>query len=180
MNDGLIEFVLRHVNDEWDRLLKEFSALPPAMFLWQPAAEVHSIGWHVRHAIEWRYALVHILICEQKNEEELTCLGWEHEPVIQRISSSQGWHEAASTKEDNVVRLKRVREVTNSDIQSLAPVRYEETVSFPWRTSRLLDEVFQDIRHSSLHRGHIREIKKAFARAHPVKADVPTSDRVSS
>lgn len=171
MNDVLIEFVLRHIDDEWNRLLKEFSPLEPEMYLWQPAPGVHSIGWHARHAIEWRYALVHVLICERPNEEHLTCLGWEHEPVIQMISSNQGWHEPGSTKEENVAYLKKVREVTNSDIKSLPPSRYWETVNFPWRTGQLLDEVFQDIRHSSLHRGHIREIKKAFGRAHPVKAD---------
>jgi hypothetical protein len=179
MNDVLIEFVLRHINDEWDRLLKEVSALSSAMFLWQPAANAHSIGWHMRHAIEWRYALVHVLICERTNEEELTCLGWEDEPVIRRISSNQGWHEPACSKDDSVARLSRVREITNHDIQALPPARYWETVNFPWRTNQLLDEVFQDTRHSSLHRGHIREIKKAFARAQAVQADAQTSDRNS-
>ncbi|MBZ5551003.1 MAG: DinB family protein [Acidobacteriia bacterium] len=180
MTDGLIDFVLQHVDDEWDRLLKEFSRLTPAQFSWQTAPGVHSIGWHVRHVIEWRYALVHVLICEQPNEEDLTCLGWENEPVVQGISSKQGWYEPASTKQEDIEYLNRVREVTKSDIQSLHPSRYWERVSFPWRTNRLLDEVFQDIRHSSLHRGQVREVRKAFARAHSVTAELETSCSILS
>jgi hypothetical protein len=164
VTDTLSAFLLHHVNDEWDRLLKEFSHFPEEEFVWQPAPGVHSIGWHVRHTIEWRYALVHVLICNHPHQEHLTCLGWENEPVIQRISSNQGWYEPASTVEEDVKYLQRVREITNQDIQALPPSCYWEKVSFPWRTNRMLDEVFQDIRHSSLHRGHIREIKKAYAR----------------
>ena len=166
MNSVLIDFAFRHIEDEWVRLLREFSRLPTAMLSWQPAVQVHSIAWHVRHAIEWRYALVHILICKQPKEEELSCLGWEDEPVIRNISSNDGWHEPVSTKEELTAFLERVRAVTNADIRGLPPERYSEWVKFPWRSNQLLDEVFQDIRHSALHRGHIREIKKACVRAH--------------
>jgi hypothetical protein len=164
MADDLIKFVLHHVNDEWDRLLKEFSRFSPDEFSWQPASSVHSIGWHVRHAIDWRYGLVHVLICGNPNQEHLTCLGWENEPVIQKISSNRGWYEPVASVQEDVAYLQRVRDITNRDIQELAPSRYWQKVSFPWRTNCVLDEIFQDIRHCSLHRGHIREIKKAFAR----------------
>jgi len=180
MSDTLAEFVLHHVNDEWDRLLREFSGFSRDEFSWQPAPGVHSIGWHVRHAIEWRYALVHVLICCHPNQEHLTCLGWENEAVIQKISSHQGWYEPASSVEEDVEYLQRVREITNTDIQALPPSCYWEKVLFPWRTNRLLDEVFQDIRHSSLHRGHIREIKKAYARRRSVDMYPETRRSISS
>ncbi len=160
MADSLVDFVIHHVDDEWDRLLKEFSGFSQDEFSWQSGPGVHSIGWHVRHVIDWRYALVHVLISGNLNNEHLTCLGWEDELLIQEISSNQGWYEPVFTIEENIEYLQRVREITNTDIQALPTSRYWEKVSFPWRTNRLLDEVFQDIRHSSLHRGHIREIKK--------------------
>ena len=59
MND-LLRFVLQHIDDEWDRLLHEFVQLTPEALAWQPDPNVHSAGWHVRHVIEWRYALVHV------------------------------------------------------------------------------------------------------------------------
>lgn len=173
MNDSLLEFVLRHTNDEWERLRKEFSCSSPDEYTWQPGSRVHSIGWHVRHAIEWRYTLVHLLICGYRKNESLSCLGWEHEPLIQSMSDNAGWYEPNSTVQRDIEFLDRVREITNADMIKLSPERYGETVSFPWRTSSLLDQIFQDVRHSALHRGHIREIKKVMRTSIAHKVNLP-------
>lgn len=158
---SILEFIHCHVNDEWDRLLQELRKLSDRDLAFQPAPGVHSIGWHIRHAIEWRYALVHVLICGNRNEEHLTCLGWEDEPLIHRLTSIRSWHEPSYKLVEDVRFAQRVREVTEKDLLSLSPARYWDTVVFPWRTNRLLDEIFQDTRHFALHRGHIRQIRKS-------------------
>jgi DinB superfamily len=160
MDNALLEFILRHTDDEWERLTKEFRCIPADEYTWQPGPRVHSIAWHVRHAIEWRYALVHVLICGYPRNESLNSLGWENEPLIQAISDNKGWYDPRSTTADDEEFLNRVREITNKDMIRLSPERYVEVISFPWRTGALLDQIFQDVRHSALHRGHIRELKK--------------------
>jgi hypothetical protein len=165
---GVLGFVLHHFNDEWVRLVKECSRFSLDEYHWQAAPDVHSIGWHVRHAIEWRYALVHVLICGSPNDEELTCLGWEKEPIIQAISVNRGWYEPRVSVEEDIEYLQRVRAVTNRDLETLPASRFWEEIRLPWRTNCILHEAFQDIRHSSLHRGHMREIKRAFDRVHGV------------
>lgn len=161
---SILDFICCHIADEWDRLLREFSGISEREFKFQPTATVHSIGWHVRHAVEWRYALVHVLICGQRNEEHLTCLGWENEPLVQGLSSIRSWHEPSYTVTEDVRFAQKVCAITKMDLLSLSPARYWDTVVFPWRTNRLLDELFQDTRHFALHRGHVREIRKAYAR----------------
>ena len=173
MNNTLLEFVLRHTSDEWERLRTESSCIPPDEYTWQPALRVHSIGWHVRHTIEWRYALVHLLICGHRRGESLSCLGWESEPLIQRISEHRGWYEPTSSAEEDIERLHRVKDITTADLIQLSPERYDEIVSFPWRTNRLIDEIFQDVRHSALHRGHVREIKHLLRRRAHHHATLP-------
>jgi len=160
----LMRFIRGHFDDEWTRLIREFSTLEHDLFTLQPAPKIHSIGWHVRHVVEWRYALVHVLICGKKNQEDLSCLGWENEPLIQSITRIHSWHEPSYTISEILQFAAVVRNITDEDLLSLPPSRYWDTVAFPWRTNRVLDEIFQDIRHSAVHRGQIREIKKTYFR----------------
>ena len=162
--EPILDFIRFHIREEWDRLAAEFSSLDNSAFVFQAMPNVHSIGWHVRHVIEWRYALVHVLICGKQNEENLTCLGWEKEPLIQAITSIRHWHEPAYTVAESLRFARSVRDTTDADLLALPVARHWDTVVFPWRTNRLLDEIFQDTRHSALHRGHIREIKKEYGR----------------
>lgn len=161
--DPLLDFVVRQIDDEWDRLISECSAIPLHEFRWRPGHRRHSIAWHVRHVAEWRYALVHVLICGKANEEQLTCLGWEHEPLIERISANSGWADPEFTVEETLAYTSKVREITNEDILALTPTIYGLEVTFPWRRTRIIDEIVQDTRHSSLHRGHVRELRRTFA-----------------
>ena len=162
--DSIREFVMRHVEDEWDRLILQVSSLSQSLMLWSPASGVHSVGWHIRHVLDWRYALVHCLVCRHKVDEPLTCLGWEKEPLIQGLSSTAGWFEPRFSIEANLRYAAHVRSITNRDIEDLDPALYWTPVKFPWRNNLLLDEIFQDVRHSALHRGQIREIRKAYLR----------------
>lgn len=158
-----IEFLKLEIEDEWDRLLKESSQFSSAEFMWQPSSRLHSIGWHVRHVVEWRYALIHIWICRQALDEALYCLGWEDEPIVQAISRNRGWHEPSFSVLQDLRMLERVRAVTRRDIATMDPQRYSESVSFPWRSNTVLAEISQDLRHSALHRGQIRQLKTMYA-----------------
>jgi len=89
MND-LLRFLLQQIDDEWDRLLHEFVQLTPEALTWQPDPNIHSAGWHVRHIIDCRYALVHVMICRHRNEEQLYCLGWESDPVMNKLAANPG------------------------------------------------------------------------------------------
>lgn len=176
--EPILEFGRFHLNDEWNRLKQEFSSLDHHVFTFQTGPVAHSIGWHVRHVAEWRYALVHVFICRNKNEERLTCLGWENEPLVQRLTSVRRWYEPCYTVAETLEFATMVRDITDADLLSLPPSRYWETVVFPWRTNRLLDEVFQDTRHSAVHRGQIREIKKTYAeRTGDFTSEVPDLNR---
>ncbi len=157
-----IEFVKQEIEDEWDRLLKDCSKFSSSEFTWQPNARFHSIGWHIRHVIEWRYALIHIWICRQRLDEALYCMGWEHEPTIQAISCNRGWYEPSFSVSDDFRLLERVRAVTRQDLEALDQRRYEEPVIFPWRSNSILAEISQDLRHSALHRGQIRQIRAMY------------------
>jgi hypothetical protein len=164
MND-LLRFVLAHLDDEWDRLLKEFVQLKPETFTWQPDPHVHSMGWHVRHIIEWRYALVHVMILHQPNEEKLYCLGWENDPVVQKIAANPGqWYEPTFSIADNIRFADHVRSITDPEIAALPPARFSEEMVFPWKPGRVLDEIAEELRHSALHRGHVQELKKLYSR----------------
>lgn len=162
----VLHFVLDQIDDEWDRLLHDFVQLKPEVLTWQPDPNIHSAGWHVRHVIEWRYALVHVMIAGHPNEEELYCLGWENDPVVNKLAANPGqWYEPKFTASDDVNFAARVREITNHDIASLPPARFSEEMNFPWKqNSRVLDEIAEELRHSALHRGHVQELKKLFAR----------------
>jgi len=165
MND-LLRFVLQQIDDEWDRLLREFVQLTPETLGWQPDPNIHSAGWHVRHIVEWRYALVHVLIGRHANEEQLYCLGWETDPVVNKLAANPSvWFEPKFTVTENVQFADRVRGITDSDIASLPPARFAEEMDFPWKAgSRVLDEIAEELRHSALHRGHVQELKKLYAR----------------
>jgi hypothetical protein len=162
LDRDIVQFVQREIEDEWERLLKEFSSFSYQEFIWQPDSGVHSIGWHVRHAIEWRYALVHVWLAQKSADETLFCLGWEREPMVQAISRNRGWYEPSFTVRENVRLLERVRAVTRRDLETMTMSRYSERVVFPWRSNRVLEEISQDVRHSALHRGHIRQLRKIY------------------
>ena len=165
MND-LLRFVLHHIEDEWARFLHDFIQLSPEAFTWQPDANIHSAGWHVRHVIEWRYALVHVWIGGHANEEKLFCLGWENDPAVNKLAANPGqWYEPRFTVSDDIHFADLVRGITNADIASLPPARFSEEMTFPWKqNSRVLDEIAEELRHSALHRGHVQELKKLFSR----------------
>ena len=162
----LLAFVLDQINDEWDRLLREFVHFSPEAFTWQADPNLHSIGWHVRHIIEWRYALVHVLICRHPNEEQLYCLGWETDPVVNKLAANPGvWYEPKFSVGEDVQFADRIRGITNAEISSLPPARFSEEMDFPWKAkSRVLDEIAEEPRHSALHRGHVQELKKLYSR----------------
>lgn len=162
MDRSIIEFVKQEIEEEWERLLKEFSHLNCQEFTWEPDPRVHSIGWHVRHAIEWRYALVHVWLARKSVDEPLFCLGWEKEPIVQAISRNRGWYEPRFTVQENVRLLERVREVTRQDLDQMSLSRLSERVEFPWRCNRVLEEISQDLRHSALHRGHVRQMRRIY------------------
>lgn len=158
-----IEFVRQEIEDEWDRLLKEFSLLSSGEFTWQLNARFHSIGWHVRHIIEWRYALIHIWICRQRVDEAMYCLGWENEPIVQAISHNRGWYEPSFSVWEDLRLLDRVRAITRHDLDAIDPRRYEKPIAFPWRSNSVLAEISQDLRHSALHRGQVRQLRMMYA-----------------
>jgi hypothetical protein len=162
----VLAFLLDQINDEWDRLLREFVQISPEAFTWQPDPNLHSIGWHVRHVIEWRYALVHAMILRQPNQEKLYCLGWETDPVVQKLAANPAvWYEPRFTVGENVQFADRIRGITNPEIGGLPPARFSEEMAFPWKaSSRVLDEIAEELRHSALHRGHVQELKKLYAR----------------
>ena len=158
-----IEFVKREIEDEWDRLTRESSQFSSEEFTWQPNAHFHSIGWHVRHVIEWRYALIHIWICRHRVDEAMYCLGWENEPIVQAISHNRGWYEPSFSVWEDLRLLDRVRAVTRQDLNAIDPRRYQEPIAFPWRRNSVLAEISQDLRHSALHRGQIRQLRMMYA-----------------
>ena len=162
----VLNFILHQIDDEWDRLLQEFVQLEPEVLSWQPDSKIHSAGWHVRHIIEWRYALVHVMIAGHTNEEKLYCLGWENDLTVNKLAANPGvWYEPKFTVTDDVNFADRIREITNNDIASLPPARFSEEMDFPWKqSSRVLDEIAEELRHSALHRGHVQELKKLYAR----------------
>ena len=171
MTSELLEFVLHHIDDEWNRLLKDFIQFSPEAFHWQPDTNIHSIGWHVRHVIEWRYALVHVMLCGHPNEERLYCLGWENDAEVNKLAANPGeWFEPRFSVQDDVLFADRVRAITAADIAALPPARWSEEKTFPWGANRVLDEIFEEARHSALHRGHLRELKKAYARRYATAA----------
>jgi hypothetical protein len=106
------------------------------------------------------------MIAGHSNEEKLYCLGWENNPAVRKLVANPGqWYEPKFTVGDNVSFADRIRSITNSDIASLPPARLSEEMTFPWKqNSRVLDEIAEELRHSALHRGHVQELKKLYAR----------------
>jgi hypothetical protein len=157
-----IEFVKQEIEGEWDRLLQELTQFSSEEFTWQPTARFHSISWHVRHVVEWRYALIHVWICRQRVDEAMYCLGWEGEPIVQAISRNRGWYEPSFSIRDDLRLFERVRTVTRQDLEAMDARRYQERIAFPWRINNVLGEISQDLRHSALHRGQIRQIRTMY------------------
>lgn len=176
--NNVLELLNHEIEDEWSRLIKEFATVSRDEFRWQPGSRLHSIGWHVRHAIEWRYALVHVWIAGHSAEEKLCCLGWEKEPLVQNISVNRGWYEPHFTPAETLEFLEWVRRQTRQDLALISQTRYSDILTFPWRTNSVFHEIMQDVRHSALHRGHIRQLKKMIAEQYGANAVLRTREQV--
>ncbi len=167
MSNELLSFLQVQIANEWHEFVEELRNCTDEMLTWQPSARTHSMGWHFRHVLEWRYAVVHVVIAGQPSQERLTCLGWEDHADVRRLVSNPGqWYEPRDTVAQIMELGERVRRVTDDDLAKFPPEYYFREHEFPWAKNRLLDEMFEDcVRHSAMHRGQIRELKKAWARA---------------
>lgn len=152
--------------DEWTRLLDEVEDLPDAGWVWQPAPQQHSIGWHVRHLAEWRYVIVHGIISELPLREKLYCLGWEKDPDVKKFASNPGlWFEPNYKRDEQLAFLDKMRQTTNGDMVAIPTGRYREEMNFPGGRRRIYDQLMlEGLQHASLHRGQIRELRKAWSR----------------
>ena len=166
MSLDLRDIVLTTSNEEWDHLVEEVRDLPDSSWTWQQSAQQHSIGWHVRHLVEWRYLVVHGIISELPLREKLTCLGWEKDPEIRKIAANPGiWHEPSYTRDQQLEFLDKIRQTTTTDIAALATGRFREELTFPGGRRTIFEElILQGLHHSALHRGQIRELKKICTR----------------
>ena len=163
---ALIDFVLNQVRNEFEKFIRELEQMPESAVTWQPAPEVHSIGWHARHALEWQYVSAHVMIGGKKTEEKLTCLGWEDSPEVQAMAANPGERtEPRFTAQELRHFAHRVMRITLQDLREFPPERYFEERQFPWGKNRLLDELFENgCRHLAQHMGHMLELKKAWLR----------------
>lgn len=163
---ALRDVVLSSTDDEWTRLVEEVQELPDQAWTWQPAPQQHSIGWHVRHVAEWRYLIVHGIISELPLREKLYCLGWEKDPEMRKLSANPGiWFEPTYKAEEQLSFVDKIRQTTNTDIAALHSGRFLEEMVFPGGRRPIFDELmFQGLAHTALHRGQIRELKKAWQR----------------
>lgn len=162
----LRDIVLTTTHEEWTQLRDEVQDLPDSAWSWQSAPQQHSIGWHLRHILEWRYLIVHGIICELPLREKLYCLGWEKDAEIRKFSANPGiWFEPAYTGEQQIAFLEKIREITTTDIAALPAGRFQEEMVFPTGRRLIFEElILQGLHHSALHRGQIRELKKACTR----------------
>ena len=161
-----IDFLVIQVLNEFEKFIHVLEGVPEAAVTWQPAPDVHSIGWHARHALEWAYASTHVMIGGGKAEEKLYCLGWEDSPEVQAMAAHPGQREEPRfTARELRHFAHRVMHITLEDLKSFPPERYFEERQFPWGKNRLLDELFENgCRHLAQHSGHILELNKAWER----------------
>ncbi len=91
------------------------------------------------------------------------CLGWENEPIVQAISHNRGWYDPSFSVWEDLRLLYRVRAVTRQDLKAIDSRQYQEPIAFPWRSNSVLAEISQDLRHSALHRGQVRQLRMMYA-----------------
>jgi DinB family protein len=161
----LLDFLLEQVDHAWTYVRDEFDKLPEDAIQWQPAPHIHSIGWHLRHAFEWRYLLSHVWLSGHPCEEKLYCLGWESAPEVQKVAADPGkWFEPRFTRAELLQFAERSYRIARADLAAFPPDRYTEQRTFSWGTTRLIDELFEEgVRHPALHLGHVLELKKLWA-----------------
>ncbi len=167
MSSELLDFVLASIHNEWEQFFGDLDAFPAGGLCWQPAPRLHSAGWHFRHLLEWRYAALHVMICGLSNDERLFCLGAENDAEIRRLAANPGeWFEPRFSLAELRQFAERIRGLTEADIRALPRERYFETKQFPWGQNTILNEVLEEgVRHSALHRGHARELRKLWQAA---------------
>ncbi len=167
MASELLDFLLVSINNEWEQFFGDLEAFPPGALFWQPGPHLHSAGWHFRHLVEWRYAAIHVMICEKPNQERLYCLGGESDPEIRRLAANPGeWFEPRISLAEHRSFAETIRASTEADIRELRPERYFEIKQFSWGRNTILNEILEEgVRHSALHRGHARELKKLWQAA---------------
>jgi hypothetical protein len=165
-NSALMDFIITQVRNEFEKFIRVLEQVPEAAVTWQPAPDVHSIGWHARHALEWQYASAHVMMGGHKPDEKLYCLGWEESPEVQAMVVNPGQRmEPRFTAQELRHFAHHVLQLTLEDMKSFPPERYFEERQFPWGKNRLLDELFENgCRHLAQHAGHIVELKKAWER----------------
>lgn len=157
--------MLEQVDHEFDKFRRELEKIPAGAVTWQPAPRVHSIGWHLRHAFEWRYLLSHVWIGGQPCEEKLYCLGWEDAPDVRAVAANPGeWFEPKYTLAELRAFAERVYRIARADLAAFPAARYNERRKFSWGETRLIDELFEEgTRHLAVHTGHALELKKLWA-----------------
>ncbi len=165
-SDPLMDFTIVQVKNEFEKFLRVLEGIPEAAVTWQPAPDVHSIGWHARHALEWAYASSHVMIGGHPAEEKLYCLGSEDSPEVQAMAAHPGQKmEPRFSAQELRHFAHRVMQIALADLRAFPPERYFEERQFPWGKNRLLDELLENgCRHLAQHAGHILELKKAWAR----------------
>ena len=165
-DSSLIDFLVVQVRNEFEKFVQVLEQVPEAAVTWQPAPDVHSIGWHARHALEWAYASTHVMLGGHKTQEKLSCLGSEQSPEVQAMAVNPGQKmEPHFTAQELRQFAHHVLHITLADMKSFPAERYFEERQFPWGKNRLLDELFENgCRHLAQHAGHIVELKKAWER----------------
>jgi DinB family protein len=163
---ALIDFIIAQAHNEFEKFIRVLEQVPEAAVTWQPAPDVHSIGWHARHALEWAYASTHVMIGGHRTEEKLYCLGWEQSPEVQAMAANPGEKmEPRFSAQELRHFAHQVMRTTLEDLKTFPAERYFEERQFPWGKARLLDELFENgCRHLAQHAGHILELKKAWSR----------------
>ena len=163
---ALIDFIVTQVKNEFEKFIRVLEGIPEPAVTWQPAPDVHSIGWHARHALEWTYASTHVMIGGKKAEEKLYCLGSENSPEVQAMAAHPGQKmEPRFSAQELRHFAHRMMQTTLADLKSFPAARCFEERQFPWGQARLLDELFENsCRHLAQHAGHILELKKSWER----------------
>ncbi len=158
----VLAFMLEQIDHAYEYVRAAMEKLPEDAIRWQPAPRIHSIGWHLRHAFEWRYLLSHVWIGGHAAEEKFYCLGWENSPDVKAVAANPGeWFEPAFTRDELLAFAEKSYRTARADLAAFPPARYSETRRFAWGTSRLIDELFEEgVRHPALHLGHVLELKK--------------------
>lgn len=159
---AVLNFMLEQIDHAYEYVRAEMEKLPEEAIRWQPGARIHSIGWHLRHAFEWRYLLSHVWIGGHPADETFYCLGWENSPDVKAVAANPGkWFEPTFTRNELLAFAEKSYRTARADLVAFPRERYGETRQFAWGTSRMIDELFEEgVRHPALHLGHVLELKK--------------------